>query len=68
MKIAKYKGIFSKGYTKNWLREIFIINSVLKTNPWTYKIKDLNGEKLLFSNYKSVINQNQKVFLEIKLR
>ena len=50
VKITKYKGIFSKGYTENWLRKIFIINSVLKTNPWTYKIKDLNEEKLLLSN------------------
>ena len=24
---------------------MFIIDSVLKTNPWTYKIKDSNGEK-----------------------
>ena len=39
---TNYKNIFSKGYTENWSREIFIINSVLKTNPWTYKIKDLN--------------------------
>ena len=37
--------IFSKGYTKNWLRELLIINSVLETNRWSYKIKDLNGEK-----------------------
>ena len=26
--------------TKNWSREIFLIDSVLKTNPWAYKIKD----------------------------
>ena len=37
--------MFSKGYAKNWLREIFIIDSVLKTNPWTYKLKNLNREK-----------------------
>ena len=35
--IIKYKGIFSKGYPENWSRKIF--------NMWTYKIKDLNGEK-----------------------
>ena len=46
VRMTKYKNIFSKGYTKNWSREIFFINSVLKTNPWTYKIKDLNGEKI----------------------
>ena len=40
--ITKYKIIFSKVYTENWSREIFIIDSVLKTKPQTYKIKDLN--------------------------
>ena len=39
VKISKYKNIFSKGYTENWSREIFITDSVLKTNPWTYKLK-----------------------------
>ena len=24
-----------------------VIDSVLNTNPWTYKIKDSNGEKIL---------------------
>ena len=39
--ITKYKIIFSKSYTNNWSREIFVIDSVVKANPWTYKIKDL---------------------------
>ena len=34
VRIAKYKNIFIKGYTENWSREIFIIDPVLKTNPW----------------------------------
>ena len=34
VRIAKYKNIFIKGYTENWSRGIFIIDSVLKTNPW----------------------------------
>ena len=33
--IMKYKNIFSKAYTENWSREIFIIDSFLKTNPLT---------------------------------
>ena len=49
VRITKYRNNFSKGYTENWSREIFIINSVLKTNPCTYKIKDLNGEKIIGS-------------------
>ena len=48
MRITKYKNIFSKGYTENWSREIFIIDSVLKAiKTWIYKNKDLNGEKII---------------------
>ena len=46
VRITKYKNIFSKGYTKTWSREIFVIDSVLKSSPWTYKIKDISGEKI----------------------
>ena len=45
VKITKYKNIFSKGYTENWSIEIFIIDYILKTKPWTSNIKGLNGEK-----------------------
>ena len=51
VKITKYKNIFSKGYTKHWSTEMFVIDSVLKTNPWTYQIKDLNGGKIIESLY-----------------
>ena len=50
-RITKYKNIISKGYTENWSREIFLIDSVLKSNPWIYKIKDLNGKKLIGNFY-----------------
>ena len=33
VRITKSENIFSKAYTENWSREIFIIDSVLKTNP-----------------------------------
>ena len=39
VRITKYKNIFSKGYIENWSREIFVTDPVLKTNPWTYKLK-----------------------------
>ena len=50
-RVRKYKNIFSKSYTEDWSREIFVIDSLLKTNPWTYKIKDINGEKIKGSFY-----------------
>ena len=51
VRTIKYKNIFSKGYNENWSKEICIIDSVLKTNPWTYKIKDIDGEKIIGSFY-----------------
>ena len=39
VRITNYKNIFSKAYTENLSRKIYIIDSVLKTNPWTYKLK-----------------------------
>ena len=41
---AYKRNIFSKGYTSNWNRELFKVNEVLKTQPPTYKIENMNGE------------------------
>ena len=51
VRITMYKHVFSKRYTKKWLTEIFVIDYMLKTNLWTYKIKDLNGKKIMGSSY-----------------
>ena len=46
-----YKNIFSNNYTEKWSKEIFLFDSVLKTNPWTYKIKGLNKYNIMGSFY-----------------
>ena len=46
VRITKYKNIFRKGLHQNWSRDMFVIDSVLKANLWTYKINELNGEKI----------------------
>ena len=51
VRITNDKNILSKDYTKNRAREISVINYVLKTTPWTYKIKNLNGEIIIGSFY-----------------
>ena len=55
VRITKYENIFSKGYTENWSREIFIIDSILETNPRTFKIRDLNREKIIESFYVKMV-------------
>ena len=47
VRITRYKSIFSKVYTENWSRKIFITNSLLKVNPWTHRLEDLNGEEII---------------------
>ena len=57
--IIKYKNISSKDYMKNWLRKTFAIDSVLKTNLWTHKIKNLNKEKIIGSFYEQKLLLSQ---------
>ena len=51
VRITKYRSILRKVYTGNGSREIFLMDFVLKSSPWTYKIKDINGEKIKRSFY-----------------
>ena len=36
VRISKYKNIFAKGYIPNWLEEVFVVNEIKNTVPWTY--------------------------------
>ena len=51
VRISKFKNIFAKGYTPNWSREIFIVNKINDTVPYTHNIKDLNEEEIIGSFY-----------------
>ena len=51
VRISKFKNIFAKGYTPNWSKEIFIINKINDTVPYTHNIKDLNDEEIIGSFY-----------------
>ena len=59
VRISKYKNIFAKGYTPNWSEEVFVINKIKNTVPWTYAISDLNGEEITGSFYEKEL---QKTF------
>ena len=69
VRISKYKNIFAKGYAPNWLEEVFVINKIKNTVPWTYVINDLNGEKFIGSFYEKELEKtNQKEFRIEKIR
>ena len=63
VRISKYKNIFAKGYTPNWSEEVFVINKIKNTVPWTYAISDLNGEEITGSFYEKELQKtSQKEF------
>ena len=61
--IKKYKNIFAAGYVSNWSEEVFIVNEIKNTVPWTYTINDLNGEKVIGTFHEKELQKtNQKKF------
>ena len=63
VRISKYKNIFFEGYTPNWREEVFLVNKIQKTVPWTYLINDLNSEEIKGSFYEKELQKTgQKEF------
>ena len=51
VRISKLKNIFAEGYTPNWSKELFIVDKINDTVPYTYNLKDLNDEEIIGSLY-----------------
>ena len=63
VRISKYKNIFAKRYTPNWLEEVFVVSKIKNTILWTYIINDLNGEEISGTFYEKELQKtNQKEF------
>ena len=60
VRVSKFKNIFAKGYTPNWSTEIFIVDKINDTVPYTYNLKDLNDEEIIGSFYDKEL-QNTKL-------
>ena len=63
VRISKLKNIFAKGYTPNWSKEIFIVDKINDTVPYTYNLKDLNDEEIIGSFYDQEL-QKTKLYNE----
>ena len=63
IRISKYKNIFAKGYTPSWSKEVFVIEKVKNTVPWTYVINDLNCYVIIGTFYEKELQiTNQEEF------
>ena len=51
VRISKFKTKFAEGYTPTWSKEIFIVDKINDTVPYTYNLKDLNDEEIIGSFY-----------------
>ena len=60
VRISKYKNVFANGYVPNWSEEVFVVNKIKNTVPWTYEINDLNGEKIIGSFYEKELQKTDQ--------
>ena len=51
VRISKFKNIFSKRYTPNWSKKVFIVDKINDPVPYTYNLEDLNDEEIIGSFY-----------------
>jgi len=62
-RIQKKKGFFEKGFTPNWIEEVFTVSKVQRTDPITYKITDYNNEEVQGTFYEKELQKtSQEVF------
>ena len=59
VRISKFKDIFAKKYPPNWSKEIFIVDKINDTVPYTYNLKDLNDEEIIGSFYDTELQKTK---------
>ena len=60
VRISKYNNIFAKGYTQNWLEDVFVVSKIKDKVPWTYVISNLNGQQITESFYEEEVQKTNK--------
>ena len=59
VRISRYENIFAKGYAPNWSSEIFIVDKINDTVPYTYNLKDFNDEEIIGSFYDKELQKTE---------
>ena len=57
VRISRYPTLFQKSYTQNFSQEYFYIDSIEKTLPRVYKLRDLSGEVLMGTFYEQELEK-----------
>jgi len=69
VRVSKFKTMFEKDYTPNWITEVFKIIKVQKTNPVTYLLEDSCGKPIAGGFYEYELQRvaNPDVYLVEKM-
>ncbi|KYN28550.1 hypothetical protein ALC57_02029 [Trachymyrmex cornetzi] len=57
VRVSKYKTVFEKDYTPNWITEVFTIIKVQRTNPVTYLLEDYCGKSVAGAFYEHELHR-----------
>ena len=57
VRTSKYKNIFAKGYTPNWLEKVFAVSKIKNIVRWSYVINVLNGEEIVGTFYEKKLQK-----------
>ena len=67
VRISKYKRrVFDKGYTRNWIEEVFLIDKIFPTKPVTYHIVASLGEEIEGSFYEKELQKAKQQTFRIE--
>ena len=60
VRLSIIKNHFDKGYFRKWTEELFVIEKIKLTDPITYTVKSLNGEKIKGTFYKQQLQKSKQ--------
>ena len=67
VRVSKARKTFDKGYLPRWSQELFKVHKIKKTNPTSYILKDLQGEKIAGAFYeREMIKAKKPTFWNIE--
>ena len=66
VRISKLKRKFEKGYTANWTEELFTIEKIQATIPYTYKLKDAKNEVIKGTFYEPELQLTHQTSFRIE--
>ena len=62
VRVPDKRSVYSKGYTTNWIRELFKKHKINSTNPVTYTLEDENEEFIQRKYYEQELLRSAFIF------